>query len=104
MGRNQGPEDRLFSVIAMCGRALESVTLPESSAGQIEAWRRLEELSSALASVKTRLEVVALGARPSGVPPQSGIRKSISSADPPIRVAAVPAACLRSGGMRMRRS
>ncbi|MET3951719.1 hypothetical protein [Arthrobacter sp. UYEF36] len=57
MDGNQGPIDELRSVIAMCGRALEEVTLPESSAGQIEACRRLEELSAAFATVRTRLEV-----------------------------------------------
>ncbi|AOT03872.1 hypothetical protein ASPU41_11600 [Arthrobacter sp. U41] len=50
-------------MIAMCGRALEEVTLPESSAGQIEAWHRLEELGSALATVRTRLEVAAVLSR-----------------------------------------
>ena len=60
MDGNQRPADKLLSVLAMCGRALEEVTLPESSAGRIEAWRRLEELSSALATVKTRLEVAVV--------------------------------------------
>ena len=60
MDGNHGPEDKLFSVLAMCGRALEGVTLPESRAGQIESWRRLEELGSALATVRARLEVAVV--------------------------------------------
>ena len=60
MDGNHGPEDKLRSVIAMCGRALEEFTLPESNAGLIEAWRRLEELNSALATVRTRLEVAVV--------------------------------------------
>ena len=63
MDGNQGPEDKLRRVMAMCGRALEEVTLPESNAGRIEFWRRLEELSSALATVKTRLEVALVLSR-----------------------------------------
>ena len=63
MERNRGPEGELRSVIAMCGRALEEVTLPESSAGQIESLRRLEELGSALATVMTRLEVAVVLSR-----------------------------------------
>jgi hypothetical protein len=56
MDGNQGPEDKLRSVLAMC-RALEEVTLPKSNAGRIELLRRLEELSSAVATVRTRFEV-----------------------------------------------
>ena len=63
MDGNQGPKDKLRSVIAMCGRALEEVTLPESSAGQIEVWRRLEELSAAFATVRTRFEVAVVLSR-----------------------------------------
>ena len=63
MDGNHGPEDKLRSVIAMCGRALEEVTLPESSAGQIESSRRLEELSSAFAIVRTRFEVAVVLSR-----------------------------------------
>ena len=63
MDGNQGPQDKLRSVIAMCGRALEEVTLPESSAGRIEIWRRLDELSAALATVRTRLEVAVVLSR-----------------------------------------
>ncbi len=57
MDGNHGPEDRLRSVLVMCARALEEVTLPESNAGRIEFRRRLEELSSAVATVRTRFEV-----------------------------------------------
>ena len=57
MDGNHGPQDELLSAIAMCGGAFEEVTLPKSNAGRIELWRRLEELSSALATVRTRLEV-----------------------------------------------
>ncbi|MET4096008.1 hypothetical protein ABIB51_002956 [Arthrobacter sp. UYCu712] len=60
MDGNHGPEDELRSVIGMCSRALEGFTLPESSAGLLEAWRRLDELGSALATLKTRLEVAVV--------------------------------------------
>ncbi|KQN85120.1 hypothetical protein [Arthrobacter sp. Leaf69] len=55
MDGNQGPEE-LRSVLAMCGRALEDVTLPKSNVGRIELLRRVKELSFASATVKTRLE------------------------------------------------
>ena len=57
MDGNQGPEDKLRSVLVMCAHALEDVTLPETNAGRIEFCRRLEELSSAVATVRTRFEV-----------------------------------------------
>lgn len=63
MDGTHGPEDKFRSVIAMCGRALEEFTLPESQAGRIEAWQRLEELSSALATVRTRFEVALVLSR-----------------------------------------
>jgi hypothetical protein len=63
MDGNQGPIDELRSVIAVCGRGLEEVTLPTSSAGQIEACRRLEELSAAFVAVRTRLEVALVLSR-----------------------------------------
>ena len=63
MDAKQGPEDKLRSVLAMCGRARAEDTLPASSARLIEAWRRLEELSAALATVRTRLEVAAVLSR-----------------------------------------
>ena len=63
MDGNQGPKDELRSMIAMCGRALEEVTLPESSAGRIEFCRRLEELSAAVATVRTRFEVALVLSR-----------------------------------------
>ena len=47
----------------MCGRALEEIPFPQSSAGRIEVWQRLEELSSALATVRTRLEVAVVLSR-----------------------------------------
>jgi orotate phosphoribosyltransferase-like protein len=53
----------LVSLIRMCNRALQDITLPVSSAGQIEFCRRLDELSSALATVRTRLEVAAVLSR-----------------------------------------
>ena len=63
MDGNRGPQDKLLSAVALCGRALEEVTLPESNAGRIEMCRRLEELSSALATVRTRLEVAVVLSR-----------------------------------------
>lgn len=57
MDGNQGPQDELLSVLAICVRAFEEVTVPKSSPGRIEMLRRLEELSSAFATVRTRLEV-----------------------------------------------
>ena len=63
MDGNHGPEDELLSAIAMCGRAFEEVTLPKSNAGRIELWRRLEELTSALTTVRTSLEVALVLSR-----------------------------------------
>ncbi|XAS65055.1 hypothetical protein ACOM2C_18430 [Pseudarthrobacter sp. So.54] len=63
MDGNEGPEDKLRSVLAMGGRAPEEVTVPRSRAGLIESWRRLEELSSALAAVTTRPEVAVVLSR-----------------------------------------
>lgn len=54
------PEDKFRIVLVMFARALEEVTLPESSAGRIEFCRRLEELSAAVATVRTRLEVAVV--------------------------------------------
>lgn len=62
MDGNLGPEE-LRIVVAMCGRALDGVSLPETNAGRIEFLRRLEELSSALAAVRTRLEVALVLSR-----------------------------------------
>lgn len=73
MDGNHGPQDELLSAIAMCGRAFEEVTLPKSNAGRIELWRRLEELSSAMATVRTRLEVALVLSR---VPIASGVGTS----------------------------
>jgi hypothetical protein len=65
MDGNPGPDDALRSFIAMCGPALDEIALPESTRGLIQAWQRLEVLSSALATVRTRIEVaVALGRVP----------------------------------------
>ena len=56
MDGNLGPEE-LRTVMAMCGRAIEEVTLPETNPGRIELLRRVEDVISALATVRTRLEV-----------------------------------------------
>ena len=56
MDGNLGPEE-LRTVMAMCGRALEEVTLPETNPGRIELLRRVEDVISALVTVRTRLEV-----------------------------------------------
>ena len=63
MDGNHGPEDELRSVIAICDRALEGFTLPESKAGMLESLRRLEKLSSAMATVGTRFEVALVQGR-----------------------------------------
>ena len=67
MDGNHGPEDEgqneLRSVIAICDRALEGFTLPESKAGMLESLRRLEKLSSAMATVGTRFEVALVLSR-----------------------------------------
>jgi hypothetical protein len=57
MDGNHGPEDKLRSVLARCSHALDEATLPEDRAGLIQSSRRLDELSAALATVRTRLEV-----------------------------------------------
>ena len=74
MQRNHGPEDKPPSVLALCGRALEETQFPESRMGRIVAWQQLEELSSASATVRTRLEVALVLSR---VPtPTSGVGTS----------------------------
>jgi hypothetical protein len=71
MDGNLGPQDELLSAIAMCDRAFEEVTLPKSNAGRLELLRRLEELSSAMATARIRLGVALVIIRvptyPSGV-------------------------------------
>jgi hypothetical protein len=47
----------------MCNRSLREMTLPEDSAGLIEGYRRLDELSAALGTVRTRLEVAVVLSR-----------------------------------------
>jgi hypothetical protein len=66
MDGNQGREVEFRSVIALCSRALEWWTLPESDAGRLEAWRRLDELTAAVATVRTRLEVALVLSRVPG--------------------------------------
>ncbi len=51
MEGNQGPEAELRSVIALCARALEVATLPESRAGQNEACRRWEAVGRLLVAI-----------------------------------------------------
>ena len=80
MDGNHGPEDRLRSVLVMCARALEEVTLPESNAGRIEFRRRLEELSSAVATVRTRFEVALDLNRVPTSPPDVGTSPMASEA------------------------
>ena len=53
----------LRGVVAMCGLALQQITVPEGSAEQAEFCRRLEEVGSALATVRIRLEVAAVLSR-----------------------------------------
>ena len=78
MDGNHGPEaelqDELRSVIAMCDRALDWFSLPESQAGRLESLRRLDELSSALATVRIRFEVALVLSR--APRPTSGVGTS----------------------------
>lgn len=53
----------LRRVVAMCSLALQQITVPEGSAEQTEFCRRLDEVGSALATVRTRLEVAAVLSR-----------------------------------------
>jgi hypothetical protein len=53
----------LRSLITICNRFLREMTLPENSAGLIEHYRLLDELSSALSTVRTRLEVAVVLSR-----------------------------------------
>ena len=80
MDGNHGPQNELLSAIAMCGRAFEKVTLPKSNAGRIELWRRLEELNSALATVRTRLEVALVLSRVPTSPSEVGTSPMASEA------------------------
>ena len=57
MEGNQGPEEKLRSVVSLCGHALATFTLPESRPEMVESWRRLKELNAALDTVNTRLKV-----------------------------------------------
>ena len=68
MDGNLGPQDELLSAMAMCDLAFEEVTLPKSNAGRIELSRRLDELRSAMATARTRLEVARCNCRqPAGL-------------------------------------
>lgn len=53
----------LRGLITVGNRMLREMTLPEDSAGVIELYRRLDELSSALGTVRTRLEVAVVLSR-----------------------------------------
>jgi hypothetical protein len=53
----------LRSLITMCNRSLREMTLPGDGAGLIEHYRQLDELSSALNTVRTRLEVAVVLSR-----------------------------------------
>ena len=53
----------LRGLLTMGNRMLREMTLPEDSAGLIEHYRRLDELSSALRTVGTRLEVAVVLSR-----------------------------------------
>ena len=80
MEGNQEPRYDIRSVLAMCGRALEDVTLPVTNAGRIEFGRRLEELDSALATVRTRLEVALVLSRVPASPREVGTSPMASEA------------------------
>lgn len=56
-------EVNLRGVVAMCSLALQQITVPEGSLEQTEFCRRLDEMGSALATVRTRLEVAAVLSR-----------------------------------------
>jgi hypothetical protein len=56
-------ERDLRGVVAVCSLALQQIAVPEGSAEQIEFCRRLDEVGSALATVRTRLEVAAVLSR-----------------------------------------
>jgi hypothetical protein len=56
-------EVNLPGVVAVCGLALQHITLPEGSAERTEFCRRLDEVGLALATVRTRLEVGAVLSR-----------------------------------------
>ena len=53
----------LHSLMTMFNRALQEMTLPKDHAGLVEHYRRLDELSSALSTVRTRLEVAVVLSR-----------------------------------------
>ena len=53
----------LRGLLTMGNRMLREMTLPEDSAGLIEHYRRLDEPSSALRTVGTRLEVAVVLSR-----------------------------------------
>ncbi|KQR67015.1 hypothetical protein ASF98_08510 [Arthrobacter sp. Leaf337] len=56
-------EVNLPAVVAICSLALRQITVPEGSAEQIEFCRRLDDVVSALAIVRTRLQVAAVLSR-----------------------------------------
>lgn len=72
MEGNQEPQYDIRSVLLMGGRALEDVTLPVTNAGRLEFGRRLEDLDSALATVRTRLEVALVLSRVPTSPTEVG--------------------------------
>jgi hypothetical protein len=53
----------LRGLITVGDRMLREMTLPEDCPGLIEHYRRLDELSSALRTVRTRLEVAVVLSR-----------------------------------------
>ncbi|KIS28335.1 hypothetical protein TV39_05970 [Arthrobacter sp. SPG23] len=73
MDGNQGSEaaqatagsdgDNFLSLLRMCGRAIEEMRPPEEPDGQEEFYRRVDELNSALAAVRMRLQVALVVSR-----------------------------------------
>jgi len=60
MDGTRKPEASLRNVLALCSLAFDQLALPKSQPGRLEMLRRLDELTAALDTVRTRYEVAAV--------------------------------------------
>ena len=72
-------------LITMGNRMLREMTLPADTAGLIEHYRRLDELSSALRTVRTRLEVAVVLSRVPAATSGMGASPMAAEADDRLR-------------------
>jgi hypothetical protein len=73
-------DDDLCYLLAICGTLLRDMRLPEGAAELIERFRQLDELKSALDTIRTRLEVAAVLGHVPGATPGPGNSRMASEA------------------------